>query len=50
MNFELSNEISLLDEPALPEQEDKSTVAEKIDISNVLVFDQLLIDFGASEA
>jgi hypothetical protein len=46
MNFELSNEISLLDQPAPEEKEDKSTVAEKIDIANVLVSDQLLIDFG----
>lgn len=46
MNFELSNEISSLDQPASAEKEDESTVPENIDISNVLVSDQLLIDFG----
>jgi len=47
MNFEFSNEIlGSLDQSASAEKEDEGTVAEKIDIFNVLVSDQLLIDFG----
>jgi hypothetical protein len=48
MNFESTDVIhNSLDQAAPEEREiDESGAAQKIDISNVLVSDQLLIDFG----